>query len=292
MNIAIWGYGKNGKKCGTLFEEKLLQDKVICFIDNDARKQQIVSKVPVVNANALRLLCDYSIVDKIIIPGYQPDVYRKIMCQLYNLGIDYQNLLFYAEPEYFECELSQCDTFSEILEKADRKIPLIGALEYEISEKCNLNCKRCNHYSNIYENGKMTDFSAFSRDLNAISELVYNIKRLKILGGEPFLNPDLGRFVREARRVFPKAYIAIVTNGLLICQMTQELINILVNTNTVIEISVYPPLKEHLSRVEKFLQENEVEYKIFRDGEMFGAYFNEYGDSDPKWAVKIGRAHV
>lgn len=283
MNLVIWGAGINGKKCGKIFEKYLKEDRIICYIDNDKNKLRN-DDIPVLTAGTLKILYENNLLDKIIVPGYEPAVYRNIMQQLYGLKIDYRPLLFYAETEYFEEKLQTMKTFAELIEEAKKQIPLIGALEYEVYEQCNLNCKRCNHYSNIFSSGKAINYETFCKDLKAVSKKAYNIKRFKILGGEPLLNKELYKFVPKSREIFPKAYIAIVTNGILIRQMSDKLIKEVKEAGVVIEISVYPPLKEHQD-IEAFLKKKQIEYKVFRYGSEFGAYLNPKGDSEPFTAM-------
>lgn len=282
MNIVIWGNGGNGRKCYKLFLENLKNDKVICFVDNDKDKLDDYYEVPIVTVGTLRLLCANGLVDKIVIPGYEPHIYRSIFVQLYKLGIDYRKMLFYAEPEYFADKFETGIVSFEELEKlCENEIPLIGAMEYEISEKCNLNCKRCNHYSNIFENGQMVEIEQFSKDIRTLKSRVYNVKRFKILGGEPLMHPRVDLFVRSCRDVFPNAYIAIVTNGILVPQMSNELIDAIKEANVVVEISAYPPTKEKIAEITEYLEQKGIRYRIFRNGDLFGAYLTTSGENNP-----------
>ena len=119
-----------------------------------------------------------------------------------------------------------------------------------------------------------------------------NIKRFKLLGGEPLLHPELHRFIEYSRKVFPRAPISIITNGFLIPKMNDVTIKAIKNTGTVIEISVYPPMKNQFVRIENFLQLNGIPYKIFRDGDKFGAYINAKGDSPKMRAMMQCYAQV
>ena len=95
-------------------------------------------------------------------------------------------------------------------------------LEYHVAHHCNLNCRGCGHLSNLVEEESFGDFNQFKRDLTRLSELFENVKVIRLMGGEPLLNPDCISFVETARDVFPKARISIVTNGLLLPSMSCE----------------------------------------------------------------------
>ena len=286
MKAVIWGYGKNGKLLGEIFEKYFIQDEIIAYVDNDRNKLNKYNVVPVINPGAISLLLKYQLIDYIIVPGYEPAILREIMCQLYKLEIEYQELLFYADPAYFEEKINDgIYTFKEVLKDCENEIPLVGALEYEISEKCNLNCKRCNHFSNIFQDGEMISLEEYKRDLKNIRSVVRKIFRFKILGGEPLLHPQLDKIVEISRQELGDDYIAVVTNGILVSQLCSKTIEAIKKNKIVLEISVYPPLKEHFPKIEQFLVNNDIQYKVFRQGDLFGAFFDLKGETDPMYGM-------
>ena len=223
-----------------------------------------------------------------------PGKLRSFMKRCFEYRIDFRDILFYAETNWFANILGDKNSvsFKNFLEEAKRKVPIISSLEYEIVEMCNLNCKRCNHYSNIFTDGKLIDFETFRADIDMLSTLTCNIKRFKLLGGEPLLHPELHRFIEYSRKVFPHAPMSIITNGFLIPKMSIATINAIKATGTVVEISIYPPMKNHFSKIEAFLQSHAIPYKVFRDADKFGAYINPKGDSPKMWAMMQCYAQV
>ena len=89
-------------------------------------------------------------------------------------------------------------------------------IEYDIVGHCNLNCKGCSHFSNIICDNSFVTLESYEKDLRRMKELFSYIARIKILGGEPLLHPQLNEIIKITREVLPKATIDIVTNGLLI----------------------------------------------------------------------------
>ena len=74
--------------------------------------------------------------------------------------------------------------------------------------------------------------------------------------------------------------------------MDDKLIEAIVNTGTIVEVSVYPPLREHLNKVIGFLMFHGIKYKIFRYGDTFSAYINSKGNSNKMWAMMQCYAQV
>lgn len=293
MNIAIWGFGEQGKKCEKLFADYLHSDNVVCFVDKDVSKQNENSTIAVISPIMAATMVKSGLIDRIVIPGYEPGDYREIVRKLFNCGIRDTSYVLYASYRWFmRCIEEGCNSFDRLEEKAYEKMPLIGALEYEVAESCNLNCKRCNHYSNINHHNNMPTLSQFVSDIEMISTVVCEIKRFKLLGGEPLLNHDIDKFFDEARRVFPDSYIAMVTNGLLIKKSEEKVWESCRRNNIVIEISVYPPFKEELKEVEEELRKRNCTVKVFRNGDQFGSFINLQGNSDKYWAMMQCYAQV
>ncbi|MCG8491572.1 MAG: radical SAM protein [Sneathiellales bacterium] len=85
------------------------------------------------------------------------------------------------------------------------------ALEVHVVHTCNLHCDGCKHYSNYNHSGRLDP--ATYRDW--ITGWAKKIKpqKMRLLGGEPTLHPDLISFLYITREVWPDTSIFITTNG-------------------------------------------------------------------------------
>ena len=119
---------------------------------------------------------------------------------------------------------------------------MIQSLEYHITNHCNLNCAGCSHFSPLCEPWIET-FEEFKRDWNRVCGKGLEIKRIRILGGEPLLNPNLGIMLKYLRALFPKSDINVVTNGILLKQKKAELLPIFIENDISLTVSIYPGLK-------------------------------------------------
>lgn len=296
MNVVLWNCGDLQKKLCALLTQKLRSDTVTCFVTNNRNALNDYENPPILSVGALKVLVKNSSVDKIIVlaEDTDPTQYREIMRQFFAMGVDWRWLLMYVEFKWFAEILNDKESYSfgDLLELAKQKLPLIPNLEYEIVERCNLNCKRCNHFSNIFRDGKITDFETFCADMNFLRKNVYNIKRFKLLGGEPLMHPDLARLISYSRQTFPNAAISVITNGLLVPRMNDALITAIKANAVTVEISVYPPVRAHLNQIHGFLLFHDIPHKIFRYGDEFGAFLNAKGDSDKMWAMMQCYAQV
>ena len=87
--------------------------------------------------------------------------------------------------------------------KKYRSLPSIKYLEVHLCDHCNLKCKLCSHYCNLVQSEIFTDLKQYKKDINELAKKL-NIKTIRLMGGEPLLNPDIEEFFK----VFKEALIA------------------------------------------------------------------------------------
>lgn len=134
-------------------------------------------------------------------------------------------------------------------------------LEVHVSDKCNLNCKGCTHFSPLFhEVGD--DYEQQIGALHTIKQLGLNIGRLDILGGEPFLNRDIKRYIEGIRELFPHSYIDVFSNGLLIPTLPPELFTVMRENGVSVSITEYQPTHRMHKQIVEKLEINKMRYRI------------------------------
>lgn len=114
---------------------------------------------------------------------------------------------------------------------------MIEYLEHHIVDHCNLNCAGCSHFSPLAEPW-FEDIEDFKRDFTKLANKI-DVGMIRLMGGEPLLHPDVGKFLILTRQLFPEAGIQLVTNGVLLKKRKQEIVDICNNANITICISNY-----------------------------------------------------
>jgi organic radical activating enzyme len=112
----------------------------------------------------------------------------------------------------------------------------IEKIEFDVVEHCNLRCYGCSHVS-PYFNKSFASFESFKRDVDILKDYIH-LERLKLLGGEPLLHPDLNLFMLYAKDSGLADKICIATNGVLLGKQTEEFWNIV----DWVDISLYSNL--------------------------------------------------
>ena len=164
--------------------------------------------------------------------------------------------------------------------------PYLSQVEIHIMDSCNLNCLGCTHFSNLFDRNQAYDFNRFTADLRMLSKrALFSI--LYLLGGEPLLNPNLADYLYAARAILPNCDIILVTNGLLIPQQSDEVMEALRRTGIFVEISLYPPTAAVLEKIQKRLEGTGVEFCIRAERNAFMSFLGTRGDSDPELAQRV-----
>lgn len=112
--------------------------------------------------------------------------------------------------------------------------------QIHLVEHCNLNCRGCYHFSSLAEE-EYLDFKEYSRDIKQLSTLFHGeMEEILLLGGEPLLHPDLSEFMIETRTYFPKGTIKILSNGILLPNLSDSFWEALRTTGTELWLTKYP----------------------------------------------------
>lgn len=141
-------------------------------------------------------------------------------------------------------------------------------LDIHILDNCNIACKGCSHFSTLVEGKVQLTVKEYARNLARLKELVPSICNIAVLGGEPLLHPDLSEMIHITRSQYPYANIRVVTNGILLLQMSSQLIEQLKRENIGINISLYPAMEGKLEEWQNFLKEKQIQHKISYCGDF------------------------
>lgn len=136
-----------------------------------------------------------------------------------------------------------------------------------ICEHCNLNCKGCNHFSCLAKEYFMKP-KEIERDLKRMYEVHGDVPRIGIMGGEPFLHPQLEEILVISRKAFPKTELLLSTNGTLCDRMEHSFWNTCRECNISVRFTKYPigldyeklamNIRKRGIKVEYFLEEHEM----------------------------------
>jgi len=168
--------------------------------------------------------------------------------------------------------------------------PSLDYMETHLVDHCNMNCCGCSHFSPLAEPW-FADLAQFTRDLEQLSALFRTIRKIRLMGGEPLLHPQVERFIALARTQFPAARIQLVTNGILLRKMTDSFWRACREHHVVLAITVYPPMKAQEGALVNMCRERGVPV-VLTPVEKFCVWMNKQGDSPQVASFKRCRSMV
>lgn len=156
--------------------------------------------------------------------------------------------------------------------------PELNYLELHLTDHCNLNCKGCGHFCPV-ASPRFADVTQYELDMRRLSQLFTTIRTIRLLGGEPLLHPQAASFMTVTRRYFSRADIRIVTNGILLPKVSDAFWSVCRTTQTVIDLTVYPPLRNCTDDLRALCASKDVCLNP-SEVEMFHSHMNLKGDSN------------
>ncbi|MFT4146104.1 MAG: radical SAM protein [Mobilitalea sp.] len=265
--IVIWGASYLGlqlKKLIDLCNQNTDKNtyEVCFFCDNDETKLgSTFDNIPVLSFNELQNKSKDGSFGGIIVIAIQNKWKGSVTKQLRD-GEIANEVYGYNEILYNNRKSSE-DNFKliDFLYKIDITKPRLDYIEYHVAHHCNLKCKGCGHLSNVAE-AEFGNLDCYIDDIKRLKELFWGIEKIRLMGGEPLLNPSLSRFIIETRKVFPDTEICIVTNGLLLRNCSKEFFKVVKDTGAIFNISLYPPTKKIKGLLELKLMEEDIAFKF------------------------------
>jgi MoaA/NifB/PqqE/SkfB family radical SAM enzyme len=84
-----------------------------------------------------------------------------------------------------------------------------------VNQKCNLSCKFCTSYMHSYKPDERINFKTedIIRDIDNFLSSIDSIGSFTVMGGEPFLHPDLSQIIKAMLKHENFAFLSIATNG-------------------------------------------------------------------------------
>ena len=145
-------------------------------------------------------------------------------------------------------------------------------IEVHLADHCNLNCRGCSHFSPISERNVLSP-DAYNKDIDRLAEVLppKRVRRIRLLGGEPLLNPAAEKIISLTTKAYPGVLVELVTNGLLLSVQPESFWETCRKESIVIIVSRYP-IPIDLDAIEKKAQSMHVKLIIGPSGKYKSFY--------------------
>lgn len=248
IGYVFWGAGSQGALAADVFETCHSKDEGIYgYIDNNRtgafKGYGIVS-------------CDSCTAHKLVITVDNSQLITDILSKARNIGYEYiywfTGVRNKETGNFLDDYCVDCSGWGSLI---------LPQAEIHVVDYCNLNCRGCTHFSPIFEK-VLPDTAGRLKDIEILKSKFSHIVKFFLLGGEPFLNPDINTYITETRRLLPDTMIQIVTNGLLIPKLDAGILKTLHDNDIVVSISEYLPTHKIINQIIRKLEENSIRYII------------------------------
>lgn len=244
--IYIFGAGEYG----AYLYKNIASEKVVGFIDNSVQKQ----KQGYLGQKVFSL-------DEISKPGSETLIviavsgtsFGDIKGQLISHGVEMANIVSY-------------ELYMHLYFYYTRNSLLIHQVSVSITQKCTLNCKDCSIMTTYLSEKKNYTLETLKKDVDLFFSHVDYLGIFGIVGGEPFLYPELGEYLiylsQYQDRILRK--IQIVTNGTII--PSDDLLELCRQYGIEISISDYsrtlPHLENRINKLIENLKQHQILYLV------------------------------
>ncbi len=229
-HVVIWG----GSYLGRAIGKYLLRKGINIESYWDIRSQELkeVNGIPVVQpfsssdkTNTLIVLCIANnviitnLLRRLQIEGYgnilRGDfLYEGTICPFTKeTGINAQQC-----SGTMECRQVYCHRLGNIVKgKSPTSVDMLHftSVTLIINSKCSLRCKFCTSYMNEYPPNKKVNipFDRISKDIDHFFDVVDSVGTITVMGGEPFMHPDIARIIKKLCEKMNFGLISLATSG-------------------------------------------------------------------------------
>lgn len=272
MKMAICGY----PPLALQLTESLKNSGVECthfvreFVSSHGEKNLQITTPPLLPVNFFdfRRMIDAGKIDGLIIAEESHFIKDTVkICKMYDI------------PNVGVMDLSFFSGLNEI-RYLDSDKAFMPQLEVNVIDSCNLNCKACAHYSNIFDDSDIYQIEDFTRDIKRIADNV-DILTFYILGGEPLKLKNLDAYLKITKRFLPNTNLRLITNGLLIPKISQNILDSIRENDFKVEISMYPPTVKIRAEIAAVLEKNDIPYLMRPEVKTFNAFLTLHGGHNP-----------
>ena len=169
----------------------------------------------------------------------------------------------YSKPcDFVEYVVSACIHSHDSFANPDKLF--IRSVDLVITERCSLKCRDCSNLMQYYQKPINYPLPVLLRSVDALCALVDEINEFRIIGGEPFMNPE---WPTITQRVFEHTNVQRVlfyTNGTIMPK--EEHFTLLKNPKTLFIITDYGPLSKNIDHLCDKLEEYDIKYSRLQVG--------------------------
>ncbi len=220
----LFGTGFYGKLAYSAFEQKKIN--VAFFVDeNPTQHGKKLFGKKIISFEELKLKSKSSNI--FLCTGYVIESLSKRLSDL-NFQNLYNCISFYDDKNFQKDKLSfegvnnyldvktinrKIEIYKSGCKKVDRDKLNIKYIDIMVTEKCSMKCKDCSNLMQYYQKPINSDLNLLLESIDKVMKSVDKLFEFRVLGGEPFMNKEIGKIIRHLKTYNQVSQIVIYTNG-------------------------------------------------------------------------------
>lgn len=137
---------------------------------------------------------------------------------------------------------------------------VFNRIQYVVTERCSLRCKDCSHLIQYYSHPQDIDLYKYKKSFDNLLECIDCMAELRILGGEPFINKNMGKLIEWYHDNNKIQGISVYTNGTIVPD--EAILEQLKKNKVKVHISDYKINRNKIDKVVDVFENNNINYFI------------------------------
>ena len=261
MRVLVLGNGRKSLQLAYIisdYKEYSLKGVVDYRNNNWGKSEDIDGKlIKIVSPMKAIEMYQDSAVDAFIMPSLEEDANNRMYRYLAVNNVSECDILYGQELLFHKRELNQEGLITQYVNRDE-----LDTIEIHVADHCNMNCKNCSMFCGLVKTPRYSNLEQTRNSLYILKGIFKHIKRIRVIGGEPLLNKELDKYLYMIRDIYPYSDIRVITNGILVVEMNDNLITAFKETSSKLVVTSYLPLVKKLDRINDFLKQKGVNYEI------------------------------
>lgn len=244
--------------------------KVSCFCDNNSNKtKDLVCGTKVIHTSELKK----TFKDAIFLIS-AADI-KDVVEQLHSLGYSkwypcttlLRNFNIYKHSYSVPVDFVEYTVGTCLLCHDSYLIPnklFIRSVDIMITERCSLHCRDCSNLMRYYKNPANFDIKNLFGSIDRFLRIVDEVNEFRVIGGEPFMNPDCYLVIEKLIKEPKVKRIVIYTNGTI--PLKEDQIKFMKSKKVLFIITDYGKLSRNLDTLTMQLSENKIAFYVQKAG--------------------------
>jgi len=89
-------------------------------------------------------------------------------------------------------------------------------IDLVITERCSMKCIDCSNLMQYYKNPENATFESIKKSVDIVMRCIDYLSEFRVIGGEPFINKNIGKVINQLKKYKNLSKIVIYTNGTIV----------------------------------------------------------------------------